>query len=116
DAGTWDELEEALIRADVGVGATDALLEDLRTRVKNGDIAGPDALVDALKQALVAVLSTANGTLAVPGATPSVGDDSDGGAADPVDVWLFVGVNGVGKTTTVGKVASRLSASGTKVL
>jgi fused signal recognition particle receptor len=116
DASTWDELEEALIRADVGVGATDALLEDLRTRVKNGDIAGPDALVDALKQALVAVLSTANGTLAVPGATAPAGDSGDDGAADPVDVWLFVGVNGVGKTTTVGKVASRLSASGTKVL
>ena len=49
DAGTWDDLEEALIRADVGVGATDLLLDDLRTRVKNGDIAGPDALVDALK-------------------------------------------------------------------
>ena len=113
DASTWDELEEALIRADVGVGATDALLEDLRTRVKNGDIAGPDALVDALKQALVAVLSTANGALAVPGSSSRSGDDE---AADSVDVWLFVGVNGVGKTTTVGKVASRLSESGTKVL
>jgi fused signal recognition particle receptor len=119
DASTWDELEEALIRADVGVGATDALLEDLRTRVKNGDIAGPEALVDALKQALVAVLSTANGALAVPGSPGSPGTSSGSGddqAADSVDVWLFVGVNGVGKTTTVGKVASRLSASGSKVL
>jgi fused signal recognition particle receptor len=113
DASTWDELEEALIRADVGVGATDALLEDLRTRVKNGDIAGPDALVDALKQALVSVLSTANSALAVPGSSSRSGG---GEAADSVDVWLFVGVNGVGKTTTVGKVASRLSASGSKVL
>jgi fused signal recognition particle receptor len=39
-----------------------------------------------------------------------------GSPATPVDVWLFVGVNGVGKTTTVGKVANRMSASGTKVL
>lgn len=113
DASTWDDLEEALIRADVGVGATDALLDDLRTKVKNGDIVGPEALVDALKQDLVATLSTENGALAVPGSSPP--DDGDG-IARPVDVWLFVGVNGVGKTTTVGKVANRLSGSGTKVL
>ena len=49
DAATWDDLEEALIRADVGVGATDALLADLRTRVKAGEIVGPDALVEALQ-------------------------------------------------------------------
>ncbi len=116
DASTWDELEEALIRADVGVGATDALLEDLRTRVKNGDIAGPDALVEALKQALVAVLSTANRALAVPGSPGSSAQSPDDQGADSVDVWLFVGVNGVGKTTTVGKVASRLTGSGTRVL
>ncbi len=41
DAATWDDLEEALIRADVGVGATDALLDDLRTRVKSGEIGSP---------------------------------------------------------------------------
>ena len=41
DAATWDDLEEALIRADVGVGATDALLDDLRARVKSGEITGP---------------------------------------------------------------------------
>jgi fused signal recognition particle receptor len=124
DASTWDDLEEALIRADVGVGATDALLDDLRARVKSDEIAGPDALVDALKADLVAMLSTADATLAVPGGRLAVGGDAtsveesaDGTSEDrPVDVWLFVGVNGVGKTTTVGKVANRLSASGTKVL
>ena len=57
DAATWDDLEEALIRADVGVGATDVLLDDLRARVKAGEIAGPDALVDALKDDLVAMLT-----------------------------------------------------------
>jgi fused signal recognition particle receptor len=121
DAGTWDELEEALIRADVGVGATDALLDALRARVKGGDIVGPDALVDALKSDLVAVLSTGDAALAVPGSPegPSSGDRSSGdagGDSRPVEVWLFVGVNGVGKTTTVGKVANRMSAAGTKVL
>ena len=113
DAATWDDLEEALIRADVGVGATDALLDGLRTGVKDGEIVGPDALVDALKSELVSMLTSADSSLAAPGSAPAVGQDED---ARPVDVWLFVGVNGVGKTTTVGKVASRLSRSGTKVL
>ena len=133
DDGTWDELEEALIRADVGVGATDALLDALRARVKRGDIVGPDALVDALKSDLVGVLSTGDAALAVPGSPErhgsgggSVGEPvgepgaepvgEPGGERRPVEVWLFVGVNGVGKTTTVGKVANRMSAAGTKVL
>ncbi len=148
DTATWDDLEEALIRADVGVGATDTLLTDLRARVKAGEIAGPDALVDALKGDLVAMLSTADASLSVPrpnrateaepdsgaepdtgaGPSPTTGASASPGSATPatqatpatlstpVDVWLFVGVNGVGKTTTVGKVANRLSASGTRVL
>ncbi len=116
DAATWDDLEEALIRADVGVGATDALLSGLRTRVKNGEIAGPDALVDALKAELVSMLTSADASLAVPGTTSETAEAADGEDARTVDVWLFVGVNGVGKTTTVGKVASRMSKSGTKVL
>ncbi len=117
DATSWDEIEEALIRADVGVGATDALLDDLRTRVKDGEIVGPDALVDALRADLVSMLSTADAALALPGSERKARGGENGGAGgDSVDVWLFVGVNGVGKTTTVGKVASRMSASGTKVL
>jgi fused signal recognition particle receptor len=128
DAATWDELEEALIRADVGVGATDSVLADLKSRVKGGEIDGPDALVEALKADLVAMLSAADATLAFPSSGPGSvvepvvefppsGSRVDGaGAASPVDVWLFVGVNGVGKTTTVGKVANRLAASGVKVL
>jgi len=128
DTATWDELEEALIRADVGVGATDSVLADLKTRVKGGEIDGADALVEALKADLVALLSTADATLALPGPgsgsvvdpvvdpPPSGPGAADAGAASPVDVWLFVGVNGVGKTTTVGKVANRLAASGVKVL
>ena len=114
DAATWDDLEEALIRADVGVGATDALLDGLRTRVKNGEIVGPDALVDALKAELVAMLTSADASLAVPGSAtrPTTTATTDADGDRPVDVWLFVGVNGVGKTTTVGKVASRMSARG----
>ena len=114
DAATWDDLEEALIRADVGVGATDALLDDLRGRVKSGEIGGPDALVDALKADLVAMLSTGRAALAEVGADRPAPEGDE--PARTVDVWLFVGVNGVGKTTTVGKVATRLSGAGTPVL
>lgn len=109
DATTWDDLEEGLIRADVGVQATDALLDDLRARVKAGEIGGPDQLVDALKADLVAMLSAGDASLPWPN-----GEVADRGEA--VDVWLFVGVNGVGKTTTVGKVATRMTAGGAKVL
>jgi fused signal recognition particle receptor len=126
DAATWDELEEALIRADVGVGATDSVLADLKTRVKGGEIDGPDALVEALKADLVGMLSAGDATLALPGrgsgsvvepvVEPPASGPDDAGGASPVDVWLFVGVNGVGKTTTVGKMANRLAASGVKVL
>ena len=124
DATTWDDLEEALIRADVGVKATDTMLADLRARVKSGEIVGPDALVAALKGDLVAAVTAPNSELAPIGAAPAEGQDTAAGAdvadgAEPertVDVWLFVGVNGVGKTTTLGKVATRLAASGEKVL
>ncbi|HEX4245139.1 MAG TPA: signal recognition particle-docking protein FtsY [Acidimicrobiales bacterium] len=118
DAATWEDLEEALIRADVGVGATDLLLDDLRARVKSGSITGTEDLVEALKADLVDALTTADARLAVPGAGrgPVGGDGGDSLEQELVDVWLFVGVNGVGKTTTVGKVASRLDASGERVL
>jgi fused signal recognition particle receptor len=114
DAATWDDLEEALIRADVGVGATDAILDDLRGRVRSGEIADPDALVDAVKADLVTMLTSDASGLAEIGADHSA--PADGEVARTVDVWLFVGVNGVGKTTTLGKVAARLSRAGTPVL
>jgi fused signal recognition particle receptor len=114
DAATWDDLEEALIRADIGVGATDALLGDLRGRVTSGEIGGPDALVDALKSDLVAMLTTEASALSEIGADRPAPEE--GQPARTVDVWLFVGVNGVGKTTTLGKVAKRMSRDGTPVI
>jgi fused signal recognition particle receptor len=102
DAETWDELEEALIRADVGVGLTSGLLDDLRTRVKAEGITTPDALVEALKEDLAARLSEGERALR----------HGEGGPT----VWLFVGVNGVGKTTTIGKLGLREAAAGRKVV
>jgi fused signal recognition particle receptor len=103
DAQTWDELEEALLRADVGVATTTALLEDLRERVRRGDLRGPDAVVSALRDALRLSLAGAG----------DVGLVLEEGVTN---VWLFVGVNGVGKTTTIGKIARMQTALGHPLL
>jgi len=103
DDGAWDDLEEALLRADVGVVTTTALLDDLRGRVHAGEIRGVDAVVAALREDLRRSLDT------VDGAGLSLDDEA-------TTVWLFVGVNGVGKTTTIGKVARREKAAGRSVL
>jgi fused signal recognition particle receptor len=105
DDEAWDDLEEALLRADVGVATTTALLEDLRSRVRDGELRGADAVVAALREDLRRTLDTTDGT------GLSFDDAGDG-----ICVWLFVGVNGVGKTTTIGKVARREKAAGHSVL
>ena len=112
DATTWDELEEALIRADVGVRSTDALLGMLRGRVKAGEISSAGGLVDALQASLVEILASPAAGLAPVGPGTASGEP---GPDRTVDVWMFVGVNGVGKTTTVGKVATRLTRQGARV-
>lgn len=101
DDESWDELEEALIRADVGVATTAGLLDDLRLRVKEGGIGSPSQLVAALKDDIKGRLLGADRTLRVDGAPA---------------VWLFVGVNGVGKTTSIGKVGMRHVAEGRRVV
>ena len=105
DTDTWDELEEALLRADVGVGVTDALLDDLKARVKAKEITEPDALLEQLKADMKAQLAGGDRELhLVPG------------PAGSPNVWLFVGVNGVGKTTTIGKVGAQQAAEGRRVV
>ncbi len=102
---TWDDLEEALLRADVGVKVTTELLSGLRQRVKSKEISDADGLLDALRGDMTARLVGADRELhLVPG---------EPGAPN---VWLFVGVNGVGKTTTIGKVGALQIAEGRTVL
>jgi fused signal recognition particle receptor len=102
DDETWEELEEALIRADVGVQPTQELLEHLRQRVKDEGLTDGQQLLDALKVELKERLS---------------GFDLDLRYAEtPPSVWLFVGVNGVGKTTTIGKLGRRETDEGHHVL
>ncbi len=102
---TWDDLEEALLRADVGLGVTESLLGDLKVRVKSGEIDEPSALLDALQADMVARLAGSDRALRF--------DDLEPGAPN---IWMFVGVNGVGKTTTIGKVARQQSDDGRSVL
>ena len=61
DESTWDDLEEALLRADVGVKTTSTLIEDLRSRVRSGELKGPEAVLDALKEDLCVSRSTRPG-------------------------------------------------------
>lgn len=102
---TWDELEEALLRADVGLGVTDSLLDDLKARVKSGEIDDPSALLDALQADMVARLEGSDRALRF--------DELEPGAPN---IWMFVGVNGVGKTTTIGKVARQQTDTGRTLL
>ena len=103
---TWDDLEEALLRADVGLGVTDGLLEPLKERVKAKEITEPSDLLDALQADMIAKLA---------GSDREVHYDDSFEPGQP-NVWLFVGVNGVGKTTTIGKVARQQTDAGRTVL
>jgi fused signal recognition particle receptor len=102
DDQTWDDLEEALIRADVGVAATQRILDDLREVAKTESISDPDALIDRLKAELKSLLAEGDRSLRYDDGSPNV--------------WLFVGVNGVGKTTTIGKIARQQIADGRSVV
>ena len=102
DQESWDELEEALILADVGIATTEVLLKDLKEAARRENLTTSDQLVGALRTELVSRLEGERDLqLAEDGKTT---------------VWLFVGVNGVGKTTTIGKVAMREDQEGTKVV
>ena len=102
DDESWDDLEEALLRADVGIGPTQELLDSVRARVKADGLTDGEALVGAVKDEMKARLAVADRTL-----------HHEEGATN---VWLFVGVNGVGKTTTIGKLAKRESEVGRTIV
>jgi fused signal recognition particle receptor len=100
-SATWDELEELLIQADVGVDTTLYLVDRLRSRVRDEAILRSDALQLALGQELRGLL-------------PDPGPLDLGGR--PLDVVLTVGVNGSGKTTSIAKLAHRYRQQGRRVL
>jgi fused signal recognition particle receptor len=103
DDDAWDELEETLLLADVGLPTTTRVLEGLRDRARRENIDDADALIRALHAELVGLLDeTGDRNLAVSAGEPNV--------------WMFVGVNGVGKTTTIAKVAEHESAEGHRIV
>lgn len=102
DDDLLDELETTLITADVGIEASTALVEDLRKRMHKREFADAGALLAALRQALITLLQPVEKPLDVSGHKPFV--------------ILTVGINGVGKTTTIGKLARRYRDEGRQVL
>jgi fused signal recognition particle receptor len=101
DEAFLDELEEALIASDIGVETASFVLKDLKERFKRQELSSPAQVKDRLKQVLFEILAGRSSQLSI--------------AASP-SVILVVGVNGTGKTTSIGKLAYRLHAEGKKVM
>ena len=105
DEAAWEELEDTLLAADVGVGPTTELVDKLRTRVRVEGIDDPQQARAALRDELIGLVGIElDRTLAATGADGKPG------------VVLVVGVNGTGKTTTVGRLARVLVAEGKSVV
>ena len=103
DEKTLEELEEALILADVGISTTQFLLDQLRTKLRSKELSGDfEEMIRELEFSIVALFDHEDRELAR--------------SETRTTVWLFVGVNGVGKTTTIGKLARREVASGHSVV
>ena len=103
DADLWDELEEVLISADVGVPTTERLLDHLRERVRTRRTSDPGLAMDLLRERMLQILDIegASERLSVP---------------EPPLVLLMVGVNGVGKTTSIAKMTSAYLQEGHTVV
>ena len=102
DDALYEELETALLMADTGVAATEYLLKDLKRRVKDTSTTEPTAVKALLAQAITELLAPLQKTLTVGEHTPTV--------------IMVAGVNGAGKTTSIGKLTRHLSESGASVL
>ena len=100
DEDLLEELEELLIMSDVGVSATEEIMERLREDVKSGRLKEKDQVTDALKTIL----------------EDMIGEGEDLNLSTTPSVILVIGVNGAGKTTSIGKISNRLIQKGKKVV
>lgn len=100
DEELLDELEELLIMSDIGVGATEDIIDELRERIKDGRLKEKEQVMTSLKEILGEMIGEHRGLEL--NTTPSV--------------ILVIGVNGAGKTTSIGKISKRLRLSGKKVV
>ena len=100
DEDLLEELEELLIMADVGVGPTEDIIEELRDRIKDGRLKEKDQVLDTLKEIL----------------GDMIGEHQPLKLETTPSVVLVIGVNGAGKTTSIGKISKRLRLQGKKVV
>lgn len=101
DEELYEELEEAMIMSDIGFNTSSKIIETLRKKVKENRISDPDDVKQLLKNIIVEI----------------IGNESKGIMPEKLPaVYLIVGVNGVGKTTSIGKMAYYLKNKGLKVL
>ena len=100
DEDLLDELEELLIMSDVGVGATEEIIERLREAIKDGRLKEKEQVESALREILEEM----------------IGEGEELNLSTPPAVILVIGVNGAGKTTSIGKISNRLVSKGKKVV
>ncbi|MGI5997181.1 MAG: signal recognition particle-docking protein FtsY [Lutispora sp.] len=100
DEDLFEELEEILITSDVGVETTMRLLDGVRKKVKEEKVSDPKAVIDLLKDEILALMS----------------ENVEPPKNEYPQIIVVIGVNGVGKTTSVGKIANRYKKAGKKVL
>ena len=100
DEDLLEELEELLIMSDVGVNATEEIIERLREQIKDGRLKEKEQVTDALKEIL----------------TDMIGEGGDLNLSTTPAIILVIGVNGAGKTTSIGKISNRLIKRGKKVV
>ena len=105
---TWQDLQDALIRADVGVSTSKEIISAVRAKAADKKLDDASELAELVKAEIVSRLKGFDRSLSVDVAA----DQQEPGPA----VWLFVGVNGVGKTTTIGKLAQRQSNEGRSIV
>ena len=101
DENLLEELEEKLIMSDVGMTATDEIMQELKTRIKQDKIVESQKVIEILKEQLEKILTKENNKINLERSPAAI---------------LMVGVNGAGKTTSIGKIANRLRLQGKKVL
>jgi fused signal recognition particle receptor len=101
DEELFEELEEILITSDIGVETTLEIIDRVRTKVKENRVKEPSKINDCLKEVLIEMLGDEKNSI-IPDQTP--------------EIMLVIGVNGVGKTTSIGKIAAKLKDNKQKVI
>ena len=102
DEDLYEELEEILVMADIGMDTTVEIIERLRAKIRKEKINDPQEVYPALKEVIKDIL------------TAGITEEED--ESDRKEVLLVIGVNGVGKTTSIGKLAAKNKSEGKKVL